>query len=162
MSSFSVYIVRDATPHLPLFLSNMVEIYTSTDIYEQYSITKLFLSSLSNIYINVLFVTIMYKRPRTLPLGLERLYSFTLIILTIVNFAMPIPSLGGRFVVICYSFIALLWLNIMGTGSQYNYLIYLMPLFMVRALYVGFNSFVSHQDFNFFYLNPISLIFNHL
>lgn len=162
ISGLSLYVVRDATSYLPAFLSNMLEAYTGNTIIEKYSFTKLLLSSLSNIYINTLFVLIMIKRPKTLSVELERLYQFTLVLLTIVNFVMPIPSLGGRFMVICYSLIALLWLNIMGTRNKCNYLIYLMPLFMGRGFYMVARNLLRYQEISFFFTNPFSLIYSHL
>ncbi len=162
LSGISIYILQDATSYLPPFLAYMIEAYTEETIVESYSFTKLFLSSLSQIYINLLFIVMMYKRTGMIPLNQERLYKFTLVFLTIVNFVMPIPSLGGRFMIICYSFIALLWLNIMGTKSKYNVLIYLMPLFMVRAVYMLLHTFTKFQDPSFFYTNPFDLIYTYL
>lgn len=161
LSAVSVYIIRDATSYLPSFLTNMIEAYSENTVSEQYSFTKMFLTTLAQFYINVLFIVIMRKRPRQLPQDMDRLYSFTLVFLTIVNFVMPIPSLGVRFIVVCYSLIALLWISFLG-HARYSILIYLMPLFMVRVFYVEIAQILRFQDLSFFFTNPITLLINHL
>ena len=139
----------------------MVEAYSQNDITESYSFTKLFLMFLAQIYVNILFVVMMNNRPKVLPESTERLYKFTLVFITIVNFIIPVPSLGGRFVVLCYSLVAVLWLNIIGL-SRYNYLIYLMPVFMIRKIYVGLNLFLYFQAPSFFFTNPFTLLITNL
>lgn len=161
LSGISVYLIQDATPYLPTFLGQMMDAYSQNSITEYYSFTKLFLIFIAQIYINVLFVVIMNKRPQELPDGIERLYRFTLVFITIVNFVLPIPSLGGRFVALCYCFIAILWISIMGR-NRYSFLIYLMPIFMIRPLYVGTELFLIFQEPSFFFTNPISLLISHL
>lgn len=162
-STFSIYIIRDATNYLPAFLSHMIEAYTEDTTFEQYSFTKSFLRSMSMIYVNVLFVLIMNASKTYLPANIKPLYQFTLVLISVVNFVIPIPSLGGRFFTIAQVLIAFLWLNMMGTKSKYNILIYLMPLFMVRPFYMVFyRNFTRFQDLSFFYTNPIELIYSHL
>ena len=161
LSGISIYLIQDATPYLPSSIALMVEAYSQNDITESYSFTKLFLMFLAQIYVNLLFVVIMKERPKILPDGIERLYKFTLVFITIVNLIVPIPSLGGRFVVLCYSLVAVLWLNIIGQ-SRYKYLIYLMPIFMVRKIYVGLSLFLYFQEPSFFFTNPITLLISHL
>jgi hypothetical protein len=161
LSGVSIYIIQDATPYLPSFLVNMVEAYSQGEISEGYSFTKLFLTSLQQVYVNVLFIVIMLNRPKELPKGVERLYQFTLVFFAVVNFVMPVPSLGGRFVILCYSLIAYLWLNIMGS-TRYSQLIYLMPIFMIRTIYTSLNSFTHFQEPWFYITNPITLIIEHL
>ena len=161
-SSFSTYILQDATQYLPTFLSYMIEAYTENTIAEQYSFTKLFLTLLSVIYVNVLFIIIMTVAKKRLPDEMSRIYQLSLIFITIVNFVLPIPSLGGRFLVLAEALVAFLWLNLLGTKSRYNWLIYLMPIFMIRTFYVEGQSFFRYQEADFFFMNPISLLFNHL
>lgn len=161
-SGFSIYIIRDATNYLPTFLSYVIETYTNETAFERNSLTKTILSSMSLIYVNVLFILIMNASKTYLPEKMKSMYQFTLIFISIVNFVMPIPSLGGRFFVLAEAFVAFLWLNIMGTKSKYNLLVYLMPLFMVRGLYIIAKSVVKVQDISLFYANPFTLIFSHL
>ncbi len=158
-SGISVYIMRDATQYLPSIFSHMIEGYTEETIYETYSVTKQFLTSLSTIYVNLLFLILFWKKNEISSniLGLAR---FTLVYLTIINFVFPIPSLGERFIVLSYSLVAFLWLNIMGTKNKYNLLIYLMPLFMGRRLYLDFYMLTKYQSVSFFYTNPIELIYS--
>lgn len=161
LSAVSVYFIRDATSYLPSFLTNMIEAYSENTLSEQYSFTKMFLTTLAQVYVNVLFIVIMHKQSRLLPQDTDRLYRFTLVFLTIVNFVMPIPSLGVRFIVVSYSLIAVLWLNIIG-HSRYSFLVYLMPLFMVRTFYVEVVQLLRFQDPSFFFTNPITLLINNL
>ena len=161
LSGISIYIIQDATAYLPSSIALMVEAYSQNDITESYSFTKLFLMFLAQIYVNILFVVMMNNRPKVLPESTERLYKFTLVFITIVNFIIPVPSLGGRFVVLCYSLVAVLWLNIIGL-SRYNYLIYLMPVFMIRKIYVGLNLFLYFQAPSFFFTNPFTLLITNL
>jgi len=118
---------------------------------------------MSVIYVNALFILIMNASKTDLPANIKPLYQFALVFISIANFVMPIPALGGRFFSIAGVFIAFLWLNIMGIRSKYNFLIYLMPLFMVRSFYMAFyRNFTRFQDLSFFYTNPIELIYSHL
>ena len=50
----------------------------------------------------------------------------------------------------------------MGTKNNYSFLIYLMPLFMVRAVYGAFHVFTKFQDPQFYYTNPIELVYLYL
>ena len=161
-SGFSIYIIRDATNYLPSFLSGMIEAYTVETTFERNSLTKTFLTSINIIYDNVLFILIMNKTKTYLPEKVKSMYQFTLIFMSIVNFVMPVPSLGGRFATISEVFIAFLWLNIMGTKNKYNILIYLMPLFLIRKLYIVSMTLVKFQDISILYTNPFTLISSHL
>lgn len=161
-SGLSIYIIRDATNYLPGFLSNMIEAYTEETTFERNSLTKLFFSNLAVIYVNILFILIMKAAKTYLPEKMKSIYHFTFVFISIVNFVMPIPSLGGRFLIIAETLIAFLWFNIMGTRSKYNFLIYLLPLFMARRVYMITSSFMKFQDLDFFYMNPFFLIDSHI
>ena len=161
-SGLSVSIVRDATGYMPSFLTGMIDSYTEESTAELYSPTKFFLTNIAVIYINLLFVLIMIKERKNMKTELSNVFNFTLVYLSIVNFVMTIPSLGVRFSVLSYSFIAFLWLNTMGTKNNYSFLIYLMPLFMVRAVYGAFHVFTKFQDPQFYYTNPIELVYLYL
>lgn len=161
-SGFSIYIIRDATNYLPSFLSGMIEAYTVETTFERNSLTKTFLNSINIIYDNVLFMLIMNTTRTYLPEKVKSMYQFTLIFMSIVNFVMPVPSLGGRFATISEVFIAFLWLNIMGTKNKYNILIYLMPVFLIRKLYIVSITLMKFQDVSILYTNPFTLISSHL
>lgn len=161
-SSLSTYIIRDATPYLPAFLTYMVEAYTEKSTVEIFSFTKLFLTNIAMIYIDILFFLIILRAKKIMSKNVYRMYQFTLIFISIVNFVMPVPSLGVRFFVIAEALVAFLWLNVMGTRSKYNWLIYLMPLFLVRQFFIEGFSIIRYQEMDFFLKNPFSLIITYL
>ncbi len=169
VSNFSVEFVRGISDSLPSFLAKMVEVYTNINYIEEvasrgsgfYWVTKIF-KFLVRFYMNFLvFLFIknskqISKNPKT-----TRLFSFLLIWMTFVNFTMPIPSLGGRFMVMSYPVIAYIWL-INFKGVKYNRVLYVMPFVFIMSFYTKFILYKGVVDPLFFISSPVYLIFEHL
>lgn len=162
LSSISIVIFQNASDYLPSFLSHMIESYSSNSAEEGYSFTKYILMSISSLYINALLFLSIKARNKLRDENLEGLLDFTILFMVIINFSMSVPSLGVRFVIMAEPLIAILLLNAYGYDKAKCTIVYFMPLFMIRALYVGFISFYRYQELDFFVMNPFYLLYSHL
>ncbi len=162
LSSLSLVILQSASDYLPSFMSRMVETYSSNNISEEYSFTKYFLITISTLYVNALLFISVKARNKLREDNFENLLDFSILFMAIVNFTMAIPSVGVRFILMAEPLIAILFLNACGQHKKKIAIVYFMPLFMIRALYVGIFSFFRYQDIEFFVMNPFYLIYSHL
>lgn len=162
LSSLSLIILQNASNYMPSFLSHMVESYASNSNSEEYSFTKYMLITISTLYVNALLFLSLKARNKLKAENLKDLLDFTLLFMAIINFSMAMPSVGVRFILMAEPLIAILFLNAYGQYKKNIAIIYFMPLFMIRALYVGIFSFFRYQDLEFFVMNPIYLVYSHL
>ncbi|PZD76611.1 EpsG family protein [Mesonia sp. K7] len=169
VSNISVELVRGLINILPPVLANMAEAYTDQGyLAEQQSkgsgfiwVTEIF-RFLVKLYMNVMVALFIHHantisaNPKT-----KKLFSFLLIWMTFVNFTTPIPSLGGRFMVMAYPIIAYIWL-VNFYGKKYQRLLYLMPFVFVMFFYVKVILYKGVTDLSFYVSSPVYLIYKHI
>lgn len=113
------------------------------------------------IYTNLLVVLFVFNRKLIKDNDMHSLYVFIVIFMVYINFAMPIPALGRRSIVMAYPIIAYIWLANFGK-TKYQWLIYAFPFVWAFQImtYIGFYNTVL--DFTFYISSPVFLIIKYL
>ncbi|MDY4789543.1 MAG: EpsG family protein [Bacteroidales bacterium] len=169
ISNISVELIRNVIDSLPPFLANMAKSYTNEDYIEMrasagsgfYWVSVLF-SFLVRVYMNLL-VYLFIKNSNLVKSNskTKSLYMFLLVWMTFVNFTMPVPSLGGRFMVLSYPIIAYIWL-VNFKGKKYKYVLYSMPFVFLFSFYTQFLYYIHVLEPYFFFSSPFYLIYKYL
>lgn len=168
-STILVDILGMTADYLPEFLSKTVSGYTLEErLFSEstYSGTgfwwvQLVFDRAYKIYTNLLVVLFIFNRKLIKEKGMRSLYIFIIIFMTYINFAMPIPALGRRSIVMAYPIIAYLWLANFGK-IKYQWLIYAFPFVWAWQIMTYFNFYNSVLDFTFYISSPIILVIKYL
>lgn len=166
ISSFAVELVQNANNYLPSFLAKLVDSYTRVELIQArqqagtgyWIIGKIF-DILVRIYINLLVFLFIRDRKR-IEQEHRSMYLFLLVWMVFVNFAMPIPSLGSRFVLLAYPVLAYLWLVHFGC-VRYRYWIYVLPFVFFMDIYQWVKLYLGVLNMSFFYSSPFVLIYKY-
>ena len=160
ISTFIVATFIGYIPALERFLTYVDE-DSAYRLFERQSIQKIIFDIIGILYINLMFYLVFLKYKKERELKLKRLYDFTLVFITIMNFVVFVPSLGPRYFMMLYPVVACLWLANFGT-KQYKKVIYFMPIAMLST----FNSiallFPRFLEKSFYITNPVTLFFRYL
>ncbi len=168
-SSITLQVINDTTSSLPPFLQNLTRSYTSAENLEKFRsagtglawVAKLF-NYLILIYINLLvYLFIRNSNDISRNLVSKSMYNFLLVFITFVNFAMPIPSLGVRFIVLAYPIVAYVWL-INFEGRKYKWVLYAMPFVFSFSIYTLINQYLDVLPAEFYVSSPFYLIYRYL
>jgi hypothetical protein len=168
-SSLSVEILNSNIDFLPSILKSSAKHYASEEYIEKRSsgsgsiwITRVvdFLIRVYITYLIYLFIKnkeLIKNNPKS-----KNVFLFLLVFMTFINFAMPIPSLGNRYVLLSYPLIAYVWL-VSFKNIQYRNVLYLLPLVFCFQIYNQFLVlYPKVLEFDFFVSNPFYLIYIYL
>ena len=168
-STVLVDILGMTVDYLPEFLAKTVRGYTMEEhLFSEttYSGTgfwwvPMVFDRAYKIYTNLLVVLFIFNRKLIKGNGMKSLYIFIVVFMTYINFAMPIPALSRRSIVMAYPIIAYLWLATFGK-IKYQWLIYAFPFVWALQImtYIGFYN--SVLDFTFYISSPIVLVIRYL
>ena len=162
-SSISVFVISAFVGEIP-FLSRFTA-YLDPDaafsFFEGKSILKGIFDLLSTAYVNVMFYLIYKNTKRNKPIYGNKLYDFFLVYISINNFVRFIPSLGARYFIVGFPFIAYLWIVNFGT-YKHKWVIYSMPFFMLWYLHNSYLLFTYFLEPSFYFSNPFSIIVKYL
>lgn len=161
VGNMSLALVQDSASYLPLFLSRYVDSYASSEAVASvgsgasgfYMLDRIF-PVIVNIYLFIMLWLVIKERDTITSLRIRNLLVFTIILVSFSNFMMPVPSLGGRFMILSYPFIAYLWLEVIGT-TKYKTYIYFMPLVFFMAIYHLIQAYWENVDKFFYISSPI-------
>lgn len=168
VSNISIDFIRNLTDKLPPFLADMVLSYTDPE-YVELRRTSLVSSRFAKIfdflvrfYLN--FIVYLFIRnsktindnPKT-----QNLFAFLLVWMTFVNFTMPVPSLGGRFMTLSYPLIAYIWL-VNFKGKKYTNILYAMPFVFSASIFFQLRYYNMVLDPVFYISSPFYLIYKYL
>ena len=90
-----------------------------------------------------------------------RLYSFLLMWMIFVNFTMPVPSLGGRFILLSFPIISYIWL-VNFYDIKYKIVLYLMPFIFLFSIYKQLILYTKVLEPVFYVSSPFYLIYKYL
>lgn len=168
-STFLANVIYQSIDYLPPFLSSWAAGYVNEDrLFEEITFSgsgfwwvPMVFDRLYRIYTNLLVVLFIINRKQIKNSVNWNLYVLAIILLTFVNFAMPIPGLGTRTIVMVYPIIAYIWLSVFGK-KKYPWLIYAFPFvwFIQIWTYIGYYNMVL--DWLFYFSSPIIMIFKYL
>lgn len=117
---------------------------------------------LMSLYVNIMvYLLIQNKDMIKGNVKTKELYLFLIPFMSIINFVMPIPSLGVRYFQLSLPIIAYIWL-INFKDKKYKLFIYLMPVFFWFVMYRQITRYLTVLDYTFFISNPFVLIYNYL
>lgn len=164
-SSLTADALDGISDYLPPVLAHMVDSYSSEsalaareEYYEGISWYGQILQFLQRAYPNLLLIVLLAKGDKNKDSRNKDLLRFSVAYLTCVNFFMPIPSLGSRYILLSYPMLAYLWLTCIKDNTLHAW-IYLMPLFLFRGFYVMFiNNYPRVVPAELLYMNPLSLL----
>lgn len=169
VGNLSLEILRDVSDQLPVFAQRMIQSYTDPERVAQireggtgfYWVSRM-MSILVRIYMNYM-VYLFIKNSTSIKANFKskELYLFLLVFMTFVNFTMPVPSLGGRYMTLAYPIIAYIWL-VNFKGRKYIRYLYLMPFVFWFSIYRRLNQYFSVLEPAFFISNPFWLIYKYL
>lgn len=162
IGSIMVSLVSAQASFLPSFLSNKLVIYVERVNEESvgtgyYWLVPLF-DTIGMLYTNLLVFIIIINR-KIITKNNRSIFRFLLVWMTMVNFIMAIPAMGGRFIVLAYSIIAYLWLEMFGT-HRYRWIIYLLPIAFSLQIYLLIQMYFMVIQPEFFIESPIFMLSN--
>jgi len=169
LSNISIDFIQSLTDKLPPFLANMALSYTDPEYVELrrsvgsgFSWLAEIFNFLVRFYMNFmvyLFIRnseMINNNPKT-----QNLFSFLLVWMTFVNFTMPVPSLGGRFMTLSYPLIAYIWL-VNFKGKKYTKILYAMPFVFSASIFFQLQYYNMVLDPLFYISSPLYLIYKYL
>ena len=168
LSNFLLAYMQEFISLLPSSLANNIAINTDAEYMKERETldSSRIVGDFFAFLINVFLAIIMYLFVKNRELvksnpKVKSLYFFLLIWMSFCFAAMPIPSLGNRFVILSYPFIAYIWLAVFGT-THYRKILYCIPGVFSYNIYILILNYLQVLDWSFFISNPISLISKYL
>src|SRR5690554_616720 len=168
VSNISVELVRGIIDSLPPFIARMAQSYTDEGYIEEraaagsgfYWVAEFFRFAV-RVYINYL-VWLFIKNSNRITANpkTKALFAFLLIWMTFVNFTMPIPSLGARFMYLAYPIIAYIWL-VNFKGVKYQKVLHAMPFVFLFSFYTQFLLYKNVLDISFYFSSPFYLLYKY-
>src|SRR5690554_799866 len=169
ISSFAVELTRGAIDFLPSFLADAFDGYISEDYIKEranagsgfYWVSETF-SFMTRAYMNIL-VWLFIKNAKSITANpkTKRIFPFLLIWMVFVNFTMPIPSLGGRYMAMAYPLIAYIWL-VNFKGIKYRRILYAMPFVFLLSFYRQIVLYNKVLEPEFYISSPFYLVYKYL
>lgn len=166
-STIAVDVFNMALDYLPSFMANQASAYLDEWTISEYqnqqgtglfAIGKAF-TTLEKVYINLLVLLLAIKKKDDYNKGSNKLIVFILILASMANFTMLIPSVGARFIRILYPLIALLFVQYM-PESKYKILVYCFPVIFVFSFYYLFMNYLNVVGLSFFISSPLLIFIN--
>lgn len=170
VGSIALELLGEASDLLPMFMQRMIASYTDAEYVQQraqggtgfYWVAKLF-GTLVRLYMNFM-VYLFIKNAKDIKANTrsKTLYLFLLVYMTFVNFTMPVPSLGGRYMALAYPIIAYIWL-VNFKGVKYKKMMYAMPVvFSFSILWMFYREYPTVLEPDFLISSPFYLFYKYL
>lgn len=169
VGSIALEILQDASDQLPTFMQRMISSYTDPDYVKLRSgpgtgfwwVGRLSATAV-RLYMNIM-VYLFIKNSQMIKANPKTriLFMFLLVYMTFVNFTMPVPSLGGRYMTLAYPMIAYIWL-VNFKDVKYQKYLYAMPFVFMFSVYAMIGRYLTVLDISFFFSSPFVLIYKYL
>ncbi len=170
VGSIAVELIQNASNSLPVFMQHMIASYTDAEViakrnqidYQTFDWVSRLMNFIVRFYMNfMVFLFIKNSASIKAETKTKNFYLFLLVYMTFVNFTMPVPSLGGRYIVLAYPIIAYIWL-VCFKDVKYQKFLYAMPFVFWFSIRGQILYYLSVLDFTFFVSNPFLLIYHYL
>ena len=177
LSNIALELFRNILDYLPVALANKFYYYLNEDYVLQvneggsgYMWVKRLFELIARVSVNSIVLMFVYKFSAHIKnTNCQKVYTILLILMTIVNFAMIIPSLGSRFMILALPFIAYIWLVCFYDRKYNKYLYALGGMFLLHfALPFKVYSLPCIQYYSwvlepcFFYASPFYLLYKYV
>ena len=166
LSSLSMQLVGNVGNHLPDSLQFLVNRYLENERTVQNNLYQVirrgfaYGSSVLITYMIYLFMKnerIILNNTKT-----KGLYPLLLVWMTIVNFLMPVPSLGGRYLMLAYPFIAYIWYITFEKVSRYRKVLQWYPLVSLMFVYELAASYLEGSvPVSFYFTSPLYQLYKY-
>lgn len=166
-SIFSVSILQGLEDLLPPVFGRLIASYTAQDYVQEINdinatMTGFYFKVAKYFFVNFLILILVVNRGFVLnDFRASRIFYFLIILMCFVNAFSFVPSLGDRFFLFGFPFLAFLWAYVFGF-SKYNILIFLIPLVFFRDIYIDINRFGEVLSISDLYSSPIFLVYKYL
>lgn len=165
-SSFAVEFVQYFQSYVPTFLSKLADSYTSVDALERtwsgFGWIPILFKKLVLIYLTVLvFLFIKSSKEIKQNKKIKDLYLFLLVWMSVFNFLMIVPSLGGRFIQLSFPIIAYIWL-VAFKDYKYQRVILIFPLVFFWNILQQFLYYIEVLSPGFYFSSPFYLLYKHI
>lgn len=166
LSTLSMQLVVDISDYLPPSLQFLVERYTSeerevkTNLYQVLSRAFTFAFMVWLTYVMYLFMKhekFILNKPK-----ISQLYPVLLVLMSICNFAMAVPSLGGRYMVLGYPLVAYIWYHAFERNRLYRNVIQLYPLVSMMGIYELLYCYLNAIPLSFYYTSPLYQFYKYI
>lgn len=164
-SNFALYFVAENASLLPPALAEKALAYTSEKAVENRLDRNIFIIAFNYIkqfyfgFIILLFI-IHRKKIQNTPIKYN-VFLALLVWMTFCNFAMSIPSVGVRFIILSYPLIAYIWLSIFKT-QKYKLILFALPFVFAYDIYRLIQLYFTVLTPSFYISSPLYLIFRNL
>lgn len=168
-STVAVDVFNAAFDYLPSFMANTASAYLDEDNIAEHQnqtgtgfwvIGKAF-NIMERLFINLLVLILIINRKLITDKNANSLMAFLLVIISVANFTMPIPSVGVRFIQLTYPLIALLYVQYM-PENRYGKLVLWFPIIFIFSFYYLFLNYLEVVGVSFFFLSPVIIVFKTL
>ncbi|MGP5439704.1 EpsG family protein [Psychrobacter faecalis] len=167
-SIFAAELLQYIQSFLPSFLSNSIDVYTDPEYIEfrrswsGIGFFKILIENSRLIYMNfVILLFIRHSNEIKINIKTKDLYLFLLIFVTVFNFLMTVPSLGGRYITLSYPVIAYIWL-VSFKGRRYSWVLVLLPFFFIYQIYIQILKYTEVTTYDFYISSPFYLLYKYL
>lgn len=136
-SGISVTIIQNLSDNLPPFLFNFIDYYTGEENLsrlDSYQGWRTWFNYFTRLYPSVLILVLLLCKDKEQTYSSENIFGVLLILASVANFTISIPTLGSRFMVLTYPLICYCWLSSFST-NRYRAFIYLIPFFWLGEIY---------------------------
>lgn len=166
ISSFAIEFMTDISEYLPESLHFLIERYTTDEAIESMYRTNLYqrirrtFNLMFNIYINYIVYLFIKNEKQILSCNKSKdIYRFLLIYMSLVNSVMLIPSLGVRYQIVSFPFIAYIWIVNFESQRKYRNVLLIFPLIALFSIYERFMMYTAFSvDLSFYFTSPIAQI----
>lgn len=149
---------------MPAFFGRYFDLYAADQAVSEYGerrtstlyyIISTIFSVASLIYVNIL--TLKIKKEAESNSQFNPFSNFLVILIIFCNLSMILPSVGARYIILCYPIIAYLWLNLKGVRKESGWIM-LFPLFFFMSIRGKLLLYTTVLESDFYYMNLLSLI----
>lgn len=166
VSGIALDLLKSVESYFPDFIARTIRLYTDAEIITKKNEATLWYVKIFQ-YLQILAINttvilfhrnrmVIQKNPQT-----YNLYLFLMVWMTLVNFLMTIPSLGGRFLQLAIPLIAYIWLMVLDKRKYFTWMIVYFMAFLFSYLY-QLRIILKVTELEFFIASPIYLIYNYL
>lgn len=166
LSSVSMQLVVDLSSYLPSSLQFLVERYTGevelkTNLYQV--IRRIF--GLASTVLTAYMMYLLMKHDKEIKNNpkTNNLFPLLLVWMSICYFVMPIPSLGGRYIVLGFPILAYVWLVTFEKHGKYRNVLLLYPVANLMFIYELICCYIDYSvPMSFYYTSPIYQLYKYI
>lgn len=167
LSSISMELLVDASDYLPPALQFLVERYTEgehevkTNLYQV--LHRIFDFAGMTVRVYMVYLLMAHEKRVMSNPQTQMLYPLMLVWMSICQFVMPIPSLGGRYIVLSFPLLAYVWYIIFEKQAKYRNVLVIYLCTNMMAIYELLMCYIKYSvPMSFYYTSPIYQFYKYI